>query len=453
MAGSKGGILNQPRGAAGSRGQVLIIFVFAIIGLIAITGLAIDGGNIYSDRRHAQNAADTASLAAAVIKINQEKGGAGGCTDITSPTVCGALVKNAAMNMASLNGYASNITDSTVEVHIPPTTGPYADCVTYTDCHDYIEVIIRTNVNTWFARVLGIVQLHNNVEAVARAKYAPKSSYFGGSSLVELKATSGSCGGDFQLGGNGTVTLNGGGIFVNSDNDTCAFKQVSCTASLVLTGGASFEGVGGSKTSCTPPPPTMTQVTDQYAFPPAPPLLSAAPSACGVTPPPSTKTGGVTIYHPGYYHSLPTGSKAKLAAGVYCVDDVKTTNSDNLDGTAGVFIYIKPNGAFSFDGGTVKLAAPASDQPYAGYLIYADSTFTGSHPNCKINGTASDTFTGLIYAPNCDIVINGGSSPTGLYAQIVGYTMNLSGSSDIYFNFDPDKVPAIPEVNETGLYH
>ncbi len=47
------------------RGQALILITFAAIGLFAVAGLAIDGTAKYSDRRHAQNAADTAALAGA----------------------------------------------------------------------------------------------------------------------------------------------------------------------------------------------------------------------------------------------------------------------------------------------------------------------------------------------------------------------------------------------------
>ena len=52
------------------RGQALIIFALAAIGLFGIVGLAIDGSAKFSDRRHAQNAADTAALAAALAKAN-----------------------------------------------------------------------------------------------------------------------------------------------------------------------------------------------------------------------------------------------------------------------------------------------------------------------------------------------------------------------------------------------
>ena len=47
------------------RGQVLVLLVLALVGLLGFTALAIDGGMVYSDRRTAQNAADAAALAGA----------------------------------------------------------------------------------------------------------------------------------------------------------------------------------------------------------------------------------------------------------------------------------------------------------------------------------------------------------------------------------------------------
>src|ERR1044071_4154492 len=51
------------------RGQALILIALAAIGLFGIAGLAIDGSIKFSDRRHAQNAADTAVLAASLAKV------------------------------------------------------------------------------------------------------------------------------------------------------------------------------------------------------------------------------------------------------------------------------------------------------------------------------------------------------------------------------------------------
>jgi Flp pilus assembly protein TadG len=47
-------------------GQSIILVALAILGLVAFLGLAVDGGNIYLQRRNVQNAADGAAIAGAV---------------------------------------------------------------------------------------------------------------------------------------------------------------------------------------------------------------------------------------------------------------------------------------------------------------------------------------------------------------------------------------------------
>ncbi|HEX8992902.1 MAG TPA: pilus assembly protein TadG-related protein [Anaerolineales bacterium] len=452
---------------ASSRGQVLIIFVFAIIGLIGITGLAIDGGNIYSDRRHAQNAADTASLAGALEKIKDQKQGMTGCTDLVTPTTCGADVANAALNVASDNGYTSNVTDNTVEVHIPPVDGPYKDCSQpwKFNCLDYIQVIINTNVNTWFARVLGIAQLHNRVEAVALARYAVAGSLYGGNSLVELKPyNDGNCSGDFIIGGNGsTITLNGGGVFVNSSNTCAAYKEGSNCPTVILNGGATIQVIGTVNTNgCTQPPSPIKQATTQYPYPPDPPPLSPAlipPAACNQTPLPSepdTTMNGFTDFYPGHYASLPPTKNSVLEPGVYCLDSlVKLNNSDTLYGN-GVFIYFMPStqqNPLDITGGLIQLSAPTTG-PYAHFLMYIDTTNFSSHPSCTINGGSNDSFQGIIYAPACAFTINGSSSPTGYSSsQVIAYTLQLNGSQTLNFTYDPNTMPKAPEIQWTGLFH
>ena len=51
------------------RGQALILIALAAVGLFGFSALAIDGSRVFSDRRHAQNAADTAALAAALARV------------------------------------------------------------------------------------------------------------------------------------------------------------------------------------------------------------------------------------------------------------------------------------------------------------------------------------------------------------------------------------------------
>src|SRR5262245_36027716 len=47
-------------------GNVLVLVGVSLVTLFAVTGLVIDGGRMMSERRHAQNAADAAALAAAI---------------------------------------------------------------------------------------------------------------------------------------------------------------------------------------------------------------------------------------------------------------------------------------------------------------------------------------------------------------------------------------------------
>src|ERR1041385_2564836 len=68
------------------RGQALILVALAAIGLFSVTALAIDGSIKFSDRRHAQNAADTAALAGALAKSTEERAISAGTPPIPSNT-------------------------------------------------------------------------------------------------------------------------------------------------------------------------------------------------------------------------------------------------------------------------------------------------------------------------------------------------------------------------------
>ncbi len=469
------------------RGQVLIIFVFAIVGLIGMTGLAVDGSNIYSDRRHAQNAADTAALTGALVKVKEQKAmyehpgdhvGWGDCTDLVTPSKCGAIIKNATLNRALENGYDGNLTDSTVEVHIPPIEGPYADCSSSAyKCTDYIQVIISTNVNTFFARVLGVGQLHNRVSAVARSQFKPSGVLYDGSALVALdpgqECTSSA---EMYTSGSSTVKLIGSGIFVNSDCPVAFKEESGCidmefydkngvllyptydpvTGQIINTG--TLQGVpgAGSHTASCPTAPTLNTTGVQQQFPPE--EIFDQPAECGQTPLHSTPDAdGFTHIYPGHYTGAqfpPGNDDARLDPGVYCVDGlVKITNPKTDIEGYDVMIYIKPGGGFSLTGGDVKLTAPTTE-PYKGYVIYVAPNYsTGTPALCKLVGTTASEVTGVIWAPYCDVEIGGGSEPQGYNAQIIAYNIKIVGTSDLTFTWNADLSPGTPEINKVGLYH
>src|SRR5690349_12336352 len=126
-------------------GQALVIIALAAIGLFAFTALAIDGSAIFSDRRHAQNAADTGVLQAALTKVRGGNWEQDGLSRIAS------------------NGYNDNGATNDVVFYNPPISGPYVGN------DQYIQVKIRSDVKLFFARIIGRSTATNYVEAVARA--------------------------------------------------------------------------------------------------------------------------------------------------------------------------------------------------------------------------------------------------------------------------------------------
>ena len=58
--------LTRPaRGHSRERGQILVLFAFGAVALIAMVGLVLDGGDTYAQRRDEQNGADMAAMAGA----------------------------------------------------------------------------------------------------------------------------------------------------------------------------------------------------------------------------------------------------------------------------------------------------------------------------------------------------------------------------------------------------
>jgi hypothetical protein len=437
------------------RGQALILIAVAAIALFAFVGLAIDGSAQFSDRRHAQNAADTASLAGALAKLKGDPDW--------------ELV---ALDRASENGYDDDLVTNSVEVHSPPTSGVYANCsdVHFT-CTDYVQVLITSHVNTTFARVIGLNETINHVNAVASTISANSNFNFGGNAIVSLSQEG--CG--IVAGGTTDVTINGGGMYSNSDSSTCSFKKQSCAGVVDVNNADGTQGtittVGGYSlnTGCLPSA-SLSTGAKQISFPP-PYQEFAEPAACS-TSGGKTNDSTTTYLTPGYFAKIPgTGSTWKnnvvLAPGVYCIGSSLSTNasevisvSGTFPSTPGVFLYFKPGGYFSINGGAgvnlwginaSSVSGDASLADYQGYLMYVAPDYaSGSPVNCKINGHATDHFQGTIYAPYCNMTLNGSGGST-LASQLIGYTVDLSGASGVILTYTSGDNATFPISEQVGL--
>jgi Flp pilus assembly protein TadG len=88
-------------------GQVLVIFALALVAIIGMVGLVIDGGGAFAQRRAEQSVADVSALAGANAYMN---------TNGVSAASAAAVV--AARNAANRNGYAHGVNGAVVNVTV-----------------------------------------------------------------------------------------------------------------------------------------------------------------------------------------------------------------------------------------------------------------------------------------------------------------------------------------------
>jgi hypothetical protein len=273
--------------------------------------------------------------------------------------------------------------------------------------------------------------------------------------------------------------LQGGGIFLNSQ-ETCGYSAPNCP-DLQITGGAGINSAAVSpidninqacQTANENPDQDPVVIPDDVEFPGVPPECSmtpAAPTYLGV----DLSDGfsphkGEWLIYPGYYEQFPQGGLVAnkqhiyMASGVYCIDPGGAShnfdltwspiNFVSLNGSTdpsknkysvynpdGVTLYIKAGGGFTINANNPTLldanTSPTSD--YQGYLMVLEGSHT-SIENCSIEGGADIDINGMIYAPYCNITINGDSNSTAyINAQLVGWDLTINGGAGINFKYDP----------------
>ncbi len=397
------------------RGQALILLVAAIVGLVAITALAIDAGNAFSDRRHAQNAADAAALAGA---LTCALAGTPDCTSVSDQ------VRTIALTRADSNDY-TNDGVNTVTVNTPPVAGCNGTNGAYVGNTEYIQVIIRSTVNTFFAPIVGINQLNNCVESIARVKPATTGEMFFGNAMVSLSPNTCRA---FRVSGSSNTTVTGGGIFTNS-NSGCQQGDFNQSGNGRITAPSNCV-VGSSSFSSGKviPPPSHCE-----PFPYPPQYILPEPS-CAVD---GTRTGskknGYNVT-PGNIPGSWLSETVVLGSGVYCISGDATINSTDSITGQDVLLYFASGGLHINGKAEINLDAPDTG-PYKGLLVYLP---LDNDSSIIINGSSDSEFTGTILAPASDIQINGTAAAEGYHSQIIGYTIDLIGTSNAEINYSDE---------------
>ncbi len=369
------------------RGQALILIVLSIVGMIGLVALAIDGGNAFSNRRSAQNAADSAALAGALAKVKSLN------------------ISTAALGRAASNNFNNDGTTNTVTVSNPPGGGCSGTVGTYDVPSEYVQVIIRTTISTYFAPVVGITQLHNCVEAIAHAKPGLPLPLCYKNLLCAVSCHDSYA---FDTNGSSNVTLTGGGAFSNSDASVAL--NIKNNQSLVISSGFGASAVGG--------------ISAPYNYP-SPLITGATPISC---PLPSVMIPSYTCNY--NVVDLPQGGNPNLAPGVYCVSG--QFNRASYTGN-GVTIVMLNNGFFWTGSLDVHLTAPTSG-PTAGLLIYLPY---GNTNTIRFRGSGNLDITGTIFAPDATIDMGGSYGTLAIKSQMIADNFTFGGSTDATIQFPP----------------
>jgi hypothetical protein len=457
------------------RGQALVIIALAAVGLFGFSALAIDGSRVFSDRRNAQNAADTAALSAALAKIRQE------------PYI------PAAINRAADNGYA-NDANSTVEVFLcnaasnPPCQGiptvdlnanppPTQDELERANPANYIQVKITSILPATFGRVVGRNEFTNILTAIAYAgPVAPKP-------LVDGYALAAMSPDDMDAvfsGGTIQVDVNNSGIFSNSNytSSNCQHGSMRTTGAGSITVDTGIYTVGDF---CQGGVGSITgQVAEGVSPIDNPPPVTIPNFSCGSTNgTASTDSAGRIIVSPGNHGNLNfrLGADVIFSPGTHCFNNGLSINGEDVTADNAKFlfkggdlkltggsltcndlqvhvnggsgIHLSGNGSvycnnvtFFLTTGDVtwngnpdyRIYAPSGGD-YEGLLFYMKPS---NSEDITINGNATSEMTGTILAVGSPISVNGNSWTDGLNSQIIGHTVSLNGNGIMMINYVPD---------------
>lgn len=418
------------------KGQALILMILAMVVLFGFAALAIDGGMIYSDRRHAQNAADAASLAGGATSAQIFENSSPimdysnwNCSSETMTTASQAA-RNASISRAAGNDYIidENIGDNN---GVTTTCGQF-DNISFIDKYIDVRTLITKDTETTFAHFVFSGPLRNTVEAITRVR--PRAPLAFGNAIVTLSEECDPGGMVFD--GSSTVAVSGGGIFSNS----CITASGSVTVGV--SGGYDitcvepdcFTQAGGSG-SVSPTPEEGTGV-------PLPPgALSIPAPDCSALPNRSSPPNGGTIQE-GKYNGITLNAQKSLTMehGLYCL-----TNDFNIGGNGivmgdGVTIYLISGNFDAAGSASVNLVAPpARDCTYCpeaigGVLIYLAK---GNDGVVNLRGSSDSNYQGLVYAPDGTIEVGGsGSLMSSIHAQLVAENVKIHGNVDISLSFD-----------------
>jgi Flp pilus assembly protein TadG len=235
------------------RGTVAVLTAVCLIVIMAALAIALDGGTLLAERRHAQAGADAAAFAAACDLYDNYWANNG--TDPNGTALASAL------NTAKANGYSNDGNQSVVTVNIPPKGGDYVGQA------GYVEVIVQYYQTRGFSNIFSAGPIPVQARAVALG--SPVAADVG---ILVLDPTGK---GALNAQGSGGTTVQGTPIVVDSNNPEAAIAGGGGTLTA-----QEFDITGGYTTAgpCPTPSPTCRPPT-RTRWSASPPRRSSTPRA------------------------------------------------------------------------------------------------------------------------------------------------------------------------------
>ena len=416
-------------------GQVMAFLAITFVGLLGMAALAMDGGLVLADRRHAQNGADAAALAggsgaAHYMRVNDINYNGFVCGTAKTNMIASAA-EHAAITQAGLNDYVidSDISDK----HGVTVVCEITDLGSYEDKHLDIVTNITKDTPSNFAHLVYDGPLRNQVEAVARV-YPPAPLAFG-KAIIALNEAA--CSGNKYgviFSGSSNTTVTGGGVWSNG----CLYGNGTSFSVTVNNGGVGFAGMSdGTLTNISPSPQYIPSKLPHYS------TEVGEPNCAGLPNRTAPKSGDATL-EPGIYDQIKwTSGVLTLNPGLYCVSGSKgiDISGGSLYGN-GVTLFVD-SGPVTINGNVtpVDLRAPAESPDPApalpGVVLFLGY---GNTNTISVTGNSTSFYLGTVYAPDGDLYFSGssGTNPT-FNTQLIGYNVEVSGGATIDINFNDDE--------------
>ena len=436
-------------------GQTVVLLALAFIALLGFTALAIDGGMVYANRRHMQNASDAASLAGgSAVAMYLENHYV-----VYSDWSC----SDARVIRAQINGTnggeitairSASVNDYSIDADISDLDGVDTDCQNGYDNGSWIEryidvkTFITSDTPTAFAHFVYNGPLRNTVEAVTRVK--PRIPLAFGNAIVALGMDCQDAGIEFD--GDSGVSVTGGGIYSNSCIDTRGGVGVAVYGGHDITCRTAdcYDDHGGGGAVSPTPEENMGRALPRESY-------SVPTPDCSSLPYHGNYNGDGTI-EPGRYDRIRIlNGDHNFEPGLFCVENEVTITGGTVAGS-NITLYLIGGDYTSNGNATISITAPPvrncgapceTHNGLPGVLIYLAEGNTGE---AALLGNEDSNYLGLVYAPD-GMVQAGGTSSTmaAVHAQLIGHEVKIHGNTSVVINFDDGlnyQIPASLGLNK-----